>query len=726
MKAKITYYSVCKNLLIGLGLLLCAAQLNAQTFEAEDYTESAYSGTNTSEHFSGGVAVTLRASYGAYVGYAVTVAAAGTYDIAIDYATMNTRRVFIKVDEQTPTVVEFDDYTGGWDGSDGTDEEGETVAGIKTKTAQIYLNAGENFIQIGAFDTANQTDSPNIDKFTISPSSLSIAEPANQPAPLVLEAENATTIVGNKQALTCYSGGQGVLSMNAGSEGRLVFENVNVTEAGTYDLTVFYTSAEGRKLYSKVNAQGKAVIDCSSTTDYWECPAEDQEPVNAPVVLKKTSQIYLKQGNNTLVVGAHGGWAPNVDKIELQKSFLEITEPEPEPVAAIFDFTDNVEAFPNDFTEQRPTDSKNLFRLVDNNEFTNYIVPDVSQTQVSVKLASPIVLSGYAIACSYENPVSLDDWVVEYSTDGNTWNETASAVETVNANYKKVRTGYSPNDETVVSAQYFRLTATGNTKVEIGEWQLFGLPYVSDEQNFPNDNLTEAISWENIQSYAVANEDGFDRGGSWNEVYENVFDKSAKTKYTVVGNKTFWIELELPDPAALESYALSVHYTTEYSSRNPSKWSLEGYSATINDWVILDKREEIKFPEYGSTLAFSIPEPDLCYMYRLSVEDNCGAGDVHLCQWQMFDKKLWIDEFDPEETATKEVLNKKTSLPVYSGTGKIILHAGENKALPYQVYNTVGQMITKGVCRPGINEIPVSQGIYIVRASGSAAKIIVK
>jgi hypothetical protein len=717
MKSKITLQRLC--VLFTALFLTGTAQLNAQTFEAESFIGSAYASLNNSAYFSGGSALTLRASYGAYVYYQIDAATAGTYDLAIDYATMNTRRIYVQVENYQPTVVEFDDYTGDWNGSAGVDEEGNPVPGIKTKTIQIYLNQGENLLTIGAFDTGEQTDSPNIDKFTLSPSAQTMETPAQQTSFLVLEAEDATTQVGGElKDFPCYSGEKGVGSMNSGNDARLVFRNVNASQTGTYDLSVFYTTAERRKFYAKIGVQQKTIIDCTSITDYWECP--ETAPDNAPAVLKKTVQVYLTQGNNTVTVGAHGGWAPNIDKIEIQKSSLTIDEPDPEVAAAIFDYTDNVVSFEEDFTESVPTNKDNLKNLIDNNEFTDYVVPGVSSASVTVKLAYPIVLTGYAIASSYTNPVSLDDWRLEYSLNGTTgWTEVNQSLVTDNANYRKVRTGYSPNDETVVSAQYYRLTATGNSGVAIGEWQLFGLPFISGEQNFPDDDMTADVNFSDILSYATASADGFARGDVWNEVYENVFDKSAVTKYTVVEAKTFWIEFEVPDPLELKSYALSVHYTTEYSSRNPKKWKLEGYSANANDYVVLDSRDEMKFPEYGSTLMFNIAEPELCYIYRLTVEDNAGAGDVHLCQWQMFADYLSTTAVTTPKAKTSDVI-------AYAGKGKILLNSSAAKSLPYQIYNLTGQKVAQGVCQPGLNEIPFSQGLYIVRIDNHATKTMVR
>lgn len=699
-----------------------AAGLFAQTFEAENVVDSSYVSVNTSTFYSGGKAISMLAAHDGYVSYEVTVPSAGTYDMAIDYVTMQDRAIYVKVNDQIPTIVDSLELTGSWDGSDGKDENDLTIPGIRTVTIQIYLKAGVNTIRIGAFDLADMGFSPNIDKFTISASAITIVEPMNQITPIVLEAESATSVVGATVSdHACYSGGKGVTSMDGGQDGKVIYNNLNVASAGTYDLTVYYTTFSSRKLYAKVNGQLKKEINCQYTTADWTCPAES--PRNQPIVFRKTVQVYMEAGNNVLTVGAYNGWGPNIDRIEIVKSGLQISKLPPEVMSSVFDYTDNALKL----AEQNVTTNENRINLIDNNEYTEYVARGVTSTKVVVKLAYPIVLSGYAIACSHQDdPAILNDWTVEYSTDSINWNSVGSALETNTQNYRKVRTGLSPNDETVINAQYYRLTATGTTDVRIGEWQLFGLPFVSTEQNFPNDDLTYDITnYSDISNYAMGDPGGFDRGGDWNEVFENVFDKSAKTKYTVVGGKTFIIQYEPSDAITLRSYALSVHYTTQYASRNPKSWKLEGYDALSAEWKELDVRENVVFPEYGSTMMFDLKDSALCYVYKLSVTANNGSDDTHLCQWQMF-KEQMVGPFDISTSIKSPIAENTLKVSVFANKGQVVINSFENDNINYQIFNTVGQLVSIGKCVPGRNEITLSRGMYIVRIANQKNKVLVK
>lgn len=707
-----------------LAALMCLVQLNAQqTFEAENYTENLYVGANESEFFSGGKAVSLRAAYGSYVKYVVNAPQEGTYNMDIYYATMNLRRMYIKVEDYMPVIAEFSDFTGGWNGSPGKNESGETVDGIKKLTVSIYLNQGDNTVEVGAYDTYEESDSPNFDKFTVTRAETQLPKPAVQPLALILEAENATRSVGAEiNNATCYSNGKGAFSMNSANDARLIFQNVNVSEEGTYDVTVYHTSVQARNLYAKTNNYVKSVLKCKMELPYWTCPEKEEHySTTRPEIMKKTTQVYMKSGNNTIIVGAYKGWGPNVDKIEIVKSALSMEEPAFETAAAVFDYTDLITEYSQSVTEQMVTDSLNVAKLMDNNEFTYYTVPGVSSAKVGVRLDYPIILTGYAIACPATEAASLmDNWMLEYSQDGTTWNEVAKSLTVDAGSYRKVTTGYKYNDENIVSAQYYRLTATGNGNVEIGDLQLFGSPYISAEKNFPDDDLTKGIDFESILSYAMASDDGFNRGGQWNEVFENVFDKKLNTVYTVVKKRNFYIQFETADPVMLKSYALTVRYNE--SARNPSKWKVEGVDATSGEWVVLDTRESMQFPAPGSTMMFNIKQPVICYAYKLTVDDNSGSEDVHLTQWQMFEKWYGKDV----ETGIEKPVADASPIKVYAEQGKIRLQSTATESLPYAVYSITGQHLKSGVCTPGMTEIKAGNGFYLVRVKNNVNKVFVK
>ncbi|MDR0540924.1 MAG: hypothetical protein LBH19_01790, partial [Dysgonamonadaceae bacterium] len=348
MKIKISLFKQA-----GLLLMLSAAfaQVNAQqSIEAEAFVESAYVTVSDAPLFSGGHFVSMNAAYGSYVKYMITVQSAGTYDFAIDYATMNGRSMYIKVENYAPVIAIFDQFTASWDdGLEGVDEEGNPVPGIMTLTVPVYLNAGENEVEIGAFDGEDGSFSPNFDKFTVSPSETTIV-PAILPATLTFEAEDARVTSAEVNTAECYSGGRGVF--NIGASSKILFENINVAEEGVYDVTAYYTTYGERNFLVKSNNFLPVKMRCKIGLPYWTCP-ENEEQANDPArpsILKKTVQVWLNAGNNSIAFSSfQSEFCPNLDKIKVAKSSLILEKPGYEVMAAIFDFTDNVVNFATDY-----------------------------------------------------------------------------------------------------------------------------------------------------------------------------------------------------------------------------------------------------------------------------------------------------------------------------------------------------------------------------------------
>ncbi|MFV0467584.1 MAG: DUF6383 domain-containing protein [Dysgonomonas sp.] len=717
MKRKITLSK--KLSLTALALSLFSASLvHAQetfTIEAESGSVSYASVSNNWPAFSGSNGLgRLNAAYGSFAQYELLgVQNEGTFDLAINYSTMNTRYLYVKINDQISTVITFDDYTGGWYGEDGVDEEGNPVPGIKTKTIQVYLEKGDNLVEIGAFEGISQdgvmTESPNIDKLTFTTSATQIAKPADQISPIIYEAEDANTLNGNSKvnSFAIFSGGKGVGDSRSSDDSYFRFNSIVAPEEGTYDLAIYYTTMSQRSLYAKVNDQAKTITKCTQLTKSWgDTPSDDP---NVPSVFKKTIQVYLEQGANKLEIGAYDGWGPNIDKIELVKSGYPIAKPGLEIFAYPFDYTDNA----LEFTESIPTSSDNLKKLTDNDEYTTYQVTGVNSASIIAKLKYPTCLTGYAVASAKGSSASIDDWTVEYSTDGSTW----TVMQTVQNTQKGILNIYkvdnAPNAATPISAQYYRLTATGNGNVEVGEWQLYGVPYITAEKNFP-DEVTS------LSGSLNASDDGFNRGGTWNEVFENAIDKKANTKYTVVGKTTFWLQYELyGEPEQVASYSLSIPATADYNGRNPKSWKLSAYDEETGNWVVLDTVAGVTFPVTGSTIVRNLATPATSIVYKLDVTANNGQDDVHLSQWQLFSGY----------EIPLSIINKGidvNDVAVYTAKNNIIITSSADKLMKYDVYNLLGKKVISGKMTDSRTEISVPAGLYIVRVNNYSTKVIVK
>ncbi len=694
MKSKFTFFR--KSLLVGVGLLIIGAASAETTFpiivEAESFnpTTKRYAFVDGRAGFSGGQGLGMEASYGSYARYNVNVTAAGTYDLAIYYATMQKRSFYVKINNQisTPLVT---DLTTSWDGTG--------VDGIKSTLTQIYLEAGDNTIELGGYyhPQADNSHAPAIDKFEITESTTTISEPETQITPIVLETESALLSGASVGNFSAFSGGQGV-GGSLSNQSMMTFNNITVAESGTYDLSIYYATMDTRSSYVKVNYQKSQIVEFNDHSNNW---GDGSNSDNQPAVRMKTVQIYLVAGVNKLTIGASSTHSANLDKISIVKSGLNIVQPVNETVSAVFDYTDNS----SETLEQNVTNTDNLRNLFDNDEFTLYSVPGVTSTQITVMTKYPIALNGYSIANAPENPASMDNWVVEYSIDGSTnWTVFTPTTVTNNAN---IRIGRKDNRNT--PAQYYRLTATGNTNIAIAEWQLHGVPYLNTTAQFPEDLTT------NVASLTASNPGIVE---IWNEVYQNTIDNSFSNKYTTNGTNVFWLEYALQDAKIVKSYSLSVPFSDV--ERNPRTWTLSGYE---NDaWVELDSRTNIKFAVQGSTLLFNIAQPKICTKYKLNVTANNGSGsNAQLLEWQLFENFI-----DITTGIADKQLDTESNLIISTETGRILINSLNNNNAPVHIYNVAGQKTYSGICKQGQNEIVVSRGLYIVNVGGSVNKIIVR
>lgn len=166
-----------------------------------------------------------------------------------------------------------------------------------------------------------------------------------------------------------------------------------------------------------------------------------------------------------------------------------------------FDFTDVAVSL----TESVSTNASNLSLLVDNDETTIYKVEGVKSAQITAELKFPIVLTGFAFATPKDKTMSTTGWRVDYSLDGKAWIKVSTTKSTQKDNlWVFVNGDNNPTKNNPISAKYYRLTATGSTDVEVGEWQLYGLPYMNKDQHFPDDITSE-------EGFVTGSSSGYER-----------------------------------------------------------------------------------------------------------------------------------------------------------------------------------------------------------------------
>lgn len=282
---------------IALTYNMAYAESIMQVFEAEN-ADVKTCGVGDSPAASGGkVATGLgRDSSSGYDGYIqfnhVNVPSEGKYLLHVFYQTAQFRPLDIKVNDSADTIRIFCEF-----------ETANDWNAVYCKTIKIELNSGDNTIRLGAV-----TDAwcPNIDRIEIEPDTTASYEAENTDITAVELGGGASYATG----LDTFSGGTGVQGLG-GSDGYVLFKNVEASRDGYYILKIYYSAAQDRAFDILVNGSSQYRLNCPKT-DISEWYKQGSI----------TTLVRLNQGVNTLKFynRASNGWCPVLDKIEVEYS----------------------------------------------------------------------------------------------------------------------------------------------------------------------------------------------------------------------------------------------------------------------------------------------------------------------------------------------------------------------------------------------------------------------
>lgn len=664
------------NTLVTLLLLCFVSTVNAQqvvqTLEAEDGTLTLPAKIKTVTGYSGDAYVGDNDAGSSIVFTDVDIPAEGTYEFKTYYTCMEVRSIAIKANSSNEVYSSVVKTTGDWN-----------APPTETMSTYIYLNQGKNTITISP-NASTGKGGPNMDKFEILTTDVELPKPGE--FPMVLEAEAAMLFGSLKvkpvdgSLIDGLSGGKYIGDFNASSNSYLKFQGIEIPEEGTYELKIF-SMGSGRRLAIQVNQYEKIIITTLNSPS-WD---------NAPASMVSTL-VYMDKGVNRITFTSHNDDGPNLDKFEIHQTTESIPKPGIRNLAFISDHTDEA-------TLTAQYDNETLSNLNDNDEQTTYKATGVTSAQVTAMCKQPVLLTGYLLSAGTGSTENVTQWVLESSTDGESWSALAPnsttdlsgvTLFTINRNY---------GEAAAKAAQYYRLTAKGSTDVEIAEWQLFGAPYVAntDGKSFPAD-ITEGI---NIQEKVTAFPEGAS-GEGWSEEYSNLFNRELNKKYYMSGTKQYYVQVELDKAYVLSSYTLTS--ADEFPDRDPKKWTFSGYNDNLG-WVELDRQTEFSFPSRYATMRFDIDNKAGFTKFLLDVEDSNGSADSQLLKWQLFG-----EEYIPGAVNTTE---DSADFSVISGKDKISICSNSDIASNYKIFDLSGRLVTKGVLS-GKKEIPVAPGIYLL------------
>lgn len=624
---------------------------------------------------------------GSAITFKVTMDKAGTYDFRTHYMCGDdSRGISIKVQNYKEVTCKVPSTTPDWN-----------MPPSNVMSASIYMDEGENTVIVTPYPSAG----PNIDCFDIY-TTKEVVLPEIDEFPKVYEAEDAQLYGDLKvkptdgSKVAGLSGGQYIGDFNQRSNSYLVLPNVEVPESDTYRLEV-HSMGSSRALSIKVNQYQPTLIRTIDSPDWNNAPA------SVVSVL-----IWLDKGSNRIVFNSHNDDGPNIDCFKIYESDEKIDRPEVKLMSYESDYTD-VAAISAQY------DNETLAYATDNDEYTIYKAPGVSSTTVTAQCEYPVLVTGYLLSAGVNSTADVTKWTVESSADGTEWTRlNPSKTTDLSGAYifeVKRESANAANDR----ARYYRLTATGETDVEVAEWQLFGSPWLDNEdgRNFPAD-ITEGVDLtQNASAWPEGN-----AGDGWSEQFYNLFDRKLTSKYCMADTKAYTVEIALPKAYTLDYYTLtSVDVDAD---RNPKKWTLNGYNDE-QGWIELDRRTDYSFPCGYATMRFNINSEVAFTNFLLDVEDNCGSAYSQLLKWQLFGE-------ESTQGALDEVMNE--ACIIRSGRGNVTIACGAAEPVAYSIVAVSGTVMGKGTVSASETSVDLPAGLYIVTVNGNSishtAKVVVK
>lgn len=682
-----------------LAAMTCYAQNDVTVIECENPSEKSYAEIDERSGCSGQSALNFNAWKGGYANYIFTAPADGTYDLTIYYVTCDERWFSVKVNDQPMKAVCCSETTPNWVGEPVLDETtGDVITpGVLTKTVKVYMQEGDNTIQLQGlyrYYANNATNmekpySPILDKMEIKYSETQLGEVDDAPEQIVRECEDYSTIASPAftKNMGAFSGGAGI---NLKSSGGAFSYVINAATAGVYKLDIYYTYRAERWISVKVGDTKRMNVQFKTQTDQWEGESSNNID-DHPAFYQRSVLIWLEAGDNTLTFEAYTTpGTTNADSPSLDKFTLDLIECS-EFIKPGYDILAKKVSLADiaTFTANEEID---VTKLNDHNEHTGVTLSGKTALTVTAELPYAFKITGYSYSTSNNN----EDWTVEISADGNEWSE-------ISAGSSKEGTIYTYSmSEPSAAAKYVRVVASGTEDVNLNEIQLYGNPCVSETQNFP-----EGIFKADYITLDYNNE-GFP---SWNQKPENLFNDVLNDLYAFSkGSEDVYVTVSLDDVKAT-SYMIAVSELWHH----PKNWEIWGHDCESDEWVLLDEQANIEFiAAKGSTLFFPIADPKTCYEYKIVFKDKDGE----LSKWQMFTE---------EQSVVTDICSIKaddqTMVDIAVSNGKLTLSS--DKAANYNVYSLQGVNVATGVVQ-GTSNVSLPTGIYLVKVGNKVIKAAVK
>ena len=702
---------------------------------------------------------------GIYAMWNVNVPVAGTYDLTIYYATYFDRWLRLTFNQQESTIVYCKETTAGWTGNPGmaTDEDGTLLPdqdpAIAKKTVKVYLEAGDNTMRIDSFfgwSTGHNVRTgwlPNLDKFEFVKSDTEIAEPAvwDNYLTIVREMEDAD---GKAGSTTCpdnrgdMHGGAGACI--GGGGGSLTY-NVNVAEAGVYNLTLWYGLFGTRYTKIKVNYGEPYELMCRQ---WGSCSWQDANShTNVLIDLQAgdntiTFMNFTKTGDNA---SDNADTAP-MDVFTLDKVRYDDYEAPKNEIAAPFHSLSRVAVYTSD--ELRNVETA----LKDRDEWT-LAEADGNQATLTLEFPWPIVMTAY----SFGTTADISKWTLQVSNDGQSWSNAPSG-EKGSVGAITTFTMMNPfNPNNLRPFKYIRVNIDGDVPASIGDFSVWGYPYIDGVANNPDGLINipafegEAVAdeekgniypnyWEDLaayyQDFYTVSNNGYtnidhpadpitgEPGVFYaDETTHKIFDNDNSTFWTPVGVTAYdentgeggvTVELWLEEPAQVQSYLIAVPYrvnaetgVAQFTERNPKNWMLEALDEN-GDFAAIDEIKNFNWYTIGAAYILPVAQDFESDYYRFTLKDG---GTLQLSELQLF-----TDNYSGLDSSVNEVLENAVAVSIERGA----ISFSANEGTAYGIYSINGMNVASGKASANGNTVALNPGLYVVRIGNIVKKVVIR
>lgn len=637
----------------------CLGQPNQPQLTYADYNNGGYSG----------------------IKYKVTAPSAGEYGLEISYYTVNQRYIAIQVGDQKENIIRCA-YTNAWSYA-----EGNTPA---TSTVNVWLEQGDNVLKISTAPVCyNPAEDkgyaflPNIYKFAftkVADSNKTAADFAAV-APIFVEAESGYNVSAYENRSNFHSNGG---AKNGISLDKSNYANyrLNIPSEGVYLMRIWYCTMQNRPFVVSAEDYPDINVNVAILSSDWNT-------ANAYMYIP----VYMKKGSQTLKLSGNGSDnAPVIDCFEitpLEAAWYAIPE------------KDTTVKYPQHALSTVAKYSSNIFtNLNDIHDFNEYTSATSDKTEGTVTVEFPwnILITGYGIATGNNTA----NWELEHSADGENWTSLEMPVDF----YKFSTKALSCNNESnlyneVVATRYVRLTISGDEAASLGEFTIYGYPYVSATAHNPSGLVTA----ENYTS----NDNGWPNA-TGAEGIGHMFDGLNTTWWTRNdANDPVEITVKLDEPCVIDSYLMAIPYRSSQTARNLKEWTLS------DDDEELSKVDDMNWISQGAAVIIPVNQTTPSDTYKLTIP-RTKVNQPHMSGFQLFSMPDTPTGVDPVfVNAVVKVVSLKGSVSFEGEAG-----------IAYGIYTANGTSVAAGVIAEGANSVALPQGLYIVKIGDKAVKVIVK